>query len=477
MSSKPQRIGNTSTQGRTGELSVQDLVDKQKAYFATDVTKTYEWRIDQLDRLSRMLKENDKRFSEASRRDFKTAIQENIFEVSATLATIEFTKSQLKEWMKPVDAPIPKFLAASGHKGIVYREPYGVTLIICPFNGPLTLSLRPAANALSAGNPCILKLSDAIPATDELLLELIPKYFEPEALAAVTGNREEVTELLQLPFDFIFLTGSVGAGKAVMKAAAEHLTPVLLELGGQNPAIVDETANLLDAAKKIVWGAMAWGGQWCTSPGYAAVHESVADAFVAECKKAVVDLYGTDPKSNSDYSRIISPSAVKRLAALIDPSKVVSGGKFDESARYLDPTILYPVSWSDKVMEDEVFGPILPILPYSDLGKLLAKIKSLPRPLAAYVFSRNQQTIDRVLSSLSFGGGAVNQTNILVFIETMPFGGVGSSGVGNYYGKYGFDSLTHAKSILVSPPNVAIDHLFPPYTMEKVHALNQWFEY
>jgi aldehyde dehydrogenase (NAD+) len=203
----------------------------------------------------------------------------------------------------------------------------------------------------------------------------------------------------------------------------------------------------------------------------------VAEAFVTECKKAVVDLYGADPKNNSDYSRIVSPSAVKRLASLIDPKKVVSGGKFDESARYLDPTILYPVSWSDKVMEDEIFGPILPILTYADLGKLLAKIKSLPRPLAGYVFSRDQQTIDRVLSSLSFGGGAVNQTNVFLFIETMPYGGVGSSGIGNYYGKSGFDSLTHAKSILVSLPNVAIDHLFPPYTMEKVQALNQWFQY
>ncbi len=282
---------------------------------------------------------------------------------------------------------------------------------------------------------------------------------------------------MQLPFDFIFLTESVRAGKAVMKAAAEHLTPVVLELGGQNPAIVDETANLPDAAKKIVWGAMAWGGQWCIFPGYAAVHESVAEAFVIECKKAVVDLYGKDPKSNSDYSRIVSPAALKRLTSLIDPNEVVSGGKFDESARYLDPTILYPVSWSDKVMEDEIFGQILPIMTYSDLGKLLAKIKSLPKPLASYVFSRNQQIIDRVLSSLSFGGGAVNQTNIFLFIETMPYGGVGSSGIGNYYGKYGFDSLTHAKSILVSPPDVSIDHLFPPYTMEKVQALNQWFEY
>jgi aldehyde dehydrogenase (NAD+) len=286
-----------------------------------------------------------------------------------------------------------------------------------------------------------------------------------------------VTNLLKLPFDFIFLTGSVGVGKVVMRAAAENLTPVLLELGGQNPAIVDETANITDAAKKIVWGAMAWGGQWCTSPGYAVVHESVVGEFVAGCRKAIVDLYGADPKSNPDYSRVISSSAVERLASLIDPQKVVYGGKSDPSVRYLDPTILYPVLWSDKIMQDEIFGPLLPILMYSDLGKLIEKIKSLPKPLAAYMFSRNQKAIDQVLQSLSFGGGAVNQTNVFLFIESMPYGGVGTSGIGNYYGKYGFDSLTHAKSILISPPNVAIDHLFPPYTKEKVEAINQWFDY
>jgi aldehyde dehydrogenase (NAD+) len=457
--------------------SIEELFGKQKAYFDTDATKTYEWRVDQLDRLVRMLKENYERFADASRRDFKTAAQENAFEVSASIATSEFAKSQLKEWMKPVEAPLPRFLARSGHKGMVYREPYGVTLIICPFNGPLLLSLRPAVAALSAGNPCMLKLSEALLATDELLLELIPKYFEPEAFSAVVGARETVTNLLKLPFDFLFLTGSVGVGKVVMRAAAEHLTPVLLELGGQNPAIVDETANLPDAAKKIVWGAMAWGGQWCTSPGYAVVHESVAEQFVTECKKAVVELYGADPRNNPDYSRVISPAAVERLASLIDPKKIIYGGKSDPQARYLDPTILYPISWSEKIMEDEIFGPLLPILIYSDLGKLIDKIKSLPKPLAGYVFSRNQQAIDRVLQSVSFGDGAVNQTNVFLFIESMPYGGVGSSGIGNYYGKYGYDSLTHAKSVLISPPDVAIDHLFPPYSEEKVQALNQWFEY
>ena len=475
--STPSKLKMSEFQPTPDWDSVQELFLKQKSYFGTDATKTYEWRIEQLDRLVGMLKENYERFADASCKDFKTASQENVFEVSASIATSEFAKSQLKEWMKPVEAPLPKFLAASGHKGMVYREPYGVALIICPFNGPLILSLRPAVAALSAGNPCVLKLSEALFATDELLLELIPKYFEAEALSAVVGGRETVTNLLKLPFDFIFLTGSVGVGKVVMRAAAEFLTPVLLELGGQNPAIVDETANLPDAAKKIVWGAMAWGGQWCTSPGYAVVHECIADQFVAECKKAVVALYGADPKTNSDYSRVISPAAVERLASLIDPKKVVYGGKSDAAARYLDPTILYPISWSDRIMEDEIFGPLLPILTYSDLGKLLAKIKSLPKPLAGYVFSRNQGAIDHVLQSLSFGGGAVNQTNVFLFIESMPCGGVGTSGIGNYYGKYGYDSLTHAKSVLISPPDVAIDHLFPPYTKEKVQALDQWFEY
>src|ERR1700741_4715219 len=220
------------------ETRAEDLFNKQKAYFASDATKSYEWRVDQLNRLTRMLKDNFDRFAEASRKELKTASQENLFEVSATIATTESTKSQLKEWMKPVEAPLPKFLAASGHKGIVYREPSGVTLIICPFNGPLVLSLRPAVAALSAGNPCILKLSEGLLATDELLLELIPKYFQPESFSAVVGGREVVTKLLTLPFDFIFLTGSVNVGKVVMRAAAENITPVLLELGGQNPAIV-----------------------------------------------------------------------------------------------------------------------------------------------------------------------------------------------------------------------------------------------
>src|ERR1700692_4415281 len=440
----------------------QGIFDAQKALFATGITRTYEWRVDQLDRMARMIRENEERFQKAMAQDFKPASQEYIFETQASAGESEVQKMQLKGWMTPEEAPVPKFLAKTGHKGMVYREPYGVALIIGPFNGPLLLLVRPALAALAAGNTCILTLSEALPATTGVLLDLVPKYFDPSGVTAVPGGKDNNTELLKLPNDFIFFTGSTFVGKIVARAAAETLTPVLLELGGMNPAVVDETANIADAAKKIVWGAMAWGGQWCTSPGYAYVHESVADAFVAAGKKALVELFGDDPKSNSDYSRIINAKAVTRLASLIDPATVVAGRASDPEAHYLDPTLLYPITWDDKIMEDEIFGPILPILTYKTFDEALGRIAATPLPLAAFIFSREQNSIDRFIKDLSFGGGAVNQVNIHLFVESMPFGGVGSSGMGHYYGKYGFDMLSHAKSMLISPPDVAIDHFFPP---------------
>jgi aldehyde dehydrogenase (NAD+) len=455
----------------------QKIFAAQKALFATGVTRTYEWRVDQLDRMARMIGENERRFQEAMAKEFKTASQEFIFETQASIGESQVQKSQLKEWIKPVEAPVPRFLAETGHKGMIYREPYGVALIIGPFNGPLLLLIRPALAALAAGNTCILTLSEAIPETTRLLLELIPKYFDPNAVTVVAGGKEQNTELLKLSFDFIFFTGSTVVGKIVARAAAENLTPVLLELGGMNPALVDETANIPDAAKKIVWGKMAWGGQWCTSPGYAYVHEAVADAFVAAAKKALVDLFGKDPKSNPDYSRIINAKAVNRLASLIDPAKVIAGGKSDPEAPYFDPTLLYPVTWKDKVMEDEIFGPILPILTYNSFDDAMAQMAATPHALAGYIFSRDQKKIDRFIGGLSFGGGGVNVPNVYLFVETMPFGGTGAAGIGHYYGKYGFDALTHAKSILISPPDVAIEHLFPPYTADKNAELKKWFEY
>lgn len=457
--------------------SYQALFDRQKRHFASGVTRSYEWRVEQLDRMGSMLSENESALQQAVSEDFKTASQEKAFETLACIGEVAFQKSQLANWMAPEPAPVPRALAATGHRGVIYRDPYGVALIIGPFNGPLLLLLRPAIAALAAGNCCVLKLSQALGYTNAVLLDLVPRYFEPEAVVAMSGHREETTELLKLPFDFIFFTGSTNVGKVVARAAAENLTPVVLELGGINPALVDETANIPDAAKKIVWGGMAWGGQWCTSPGYAYVHESIAKDFVAAARAALIALYGEEPKNNPDYSRIISAHEVARLQALIDPSKVVFGGKSDPPARYLDPTILYPITWADPIMKDEIFGPILPILTYRTLDEALGRIAAGPHPLAAFVFSRSEMVVDRFVRELSFGGGAVNQVNIHLYIESMPFGGVGPAGMGHYYGKYGYDMLTHAKSMLVSPPDVMIDHLLPPYTAEKNAALKQWFEY
>ena len=231
--------------------------------------------------------------------------------------------------------------------------------------------------------------------------------------------------MLRLPFDFIFFTGSARVAKVVLRAAAENITPVLLELGGQNPAIVDQTTNVPDAAKKLVWGATAWGGQWCTSPGYAYVHEKVADEFIAECRKAVIELYGENPKENPDYSRIINAREVRRLALLVDKEKVIMGRRrMTRPKRYFAPTILYPVhDWTDRVMQGDIFGPILPILRYCNLHQAITQIKSRPRPLAGYVFSKNQNTIEQFVSGFSFGGGAVNQTNVHVYLDSIPFGG------------------------------------------------------
>ena len=455
----------------------QTVFERQKRHFVSGATRSYEWRVEQLDRMARLVSENEPALQRAVALDFKTASQEQMFETLACLREVAFQKSQLNDWMAPVEAPVPRALAASGHRGVIYRDPYGVALIIGPFNGPLLLLLRPAITALAAGNCCVLKLSMALTATSSLLLDLVAQYFNPEAVAAVAGHRGEIADLLKLPFDFIFFTGSTSTGKVIARAAAENLTPVLLELGGQNPAVVDETANIPDAARKIVWGAMAWGGQWCTSPGYAYVHESVAEAFVAESKAALLALYGPDPKSNPDYSRIIGARDVSRLAALIDPAKVVMGGESDPEARYLAPTIVYPVTCSDPIMEDAVFGPILPILTYRTLDEAFGRIAAAPHPLAAFIFSRDQHVIDRFTGELSFGGGAVNQVNVHLFVATMTFGGVGAAGMGQYYAKYGFDALTHAKSLLISPPDVAIEHLFPPYSAEKNAELKLWFEY
>lgn len=440
----------------------QQIFDAQKDHFLTDATKSYAWRIDQLDRMERMLLDNKQAFCEALHEDFGKPPFEQLFEITVPSGVIDFYRRNLHDLMAPQAVALPQGLEATGNRGVIYKEPYGVTLVIGPFNAPILLLLDPAIAALAAGNPVILKPANTTPATAALFRTLVPRYFSPENVAVVTGGREEIGELLKLPFDFIFFTGSSAVGKVVMRAAAEHLTPVLLELGGQNPTIVDETANLDIAADRIAWGHNAISGQWCIAPGYVCVHETVADAFLAKLKASIVRMYGEDPSQSPDFARMISAHDAERVASYILPDKVVHGGRFDVAARYVEPTILYPSTWDDPALQQEVFGPVLPVMAYRDLRDIVAAIKRRPKPLAAYMFSKNQAAIDHVLGSLSFGGGCINQTNLHCWIDSLPFGGVGASGMGKYYGKAGFDALSNTKAMLIGNPDVELD-VFPPY--------------
>ena len=440
----------------------QSLFDTQKEFFYTDVSKTYEWRIDQLNRLEKMLTENQETFCQALKTDFNKPPFEQLFEITVPLGNIKYYKENLKQLMTPEPVAIPKGLEETGNKGIIYKEPFGVTLVIGPFNAPILLLLDPAIAALAAGNPVILKPANTTPTVAALFQDLIPKYFKPEAVNIVTGGREEITALLELPFDFIFFTGSSAVGKVVMRAAAENLTPIVLELGGQNPTVVDETANLDIAADRIAWGHMAISGQWCIAPGYVYVHENIADEFLDKLKASVVKMYGEDPSQSPDFARMISEHDTERVASYIIPEKVVLGGRYDVKARYVEPTILYPSTWEDPAMQQEIFGPVFPILVYKDLKEIVEIIKRKPKSLAAYFFSKNQQNIDYFLNSVSFGGGCINQTNLHCWIDSLPFGGVGYAGMGKYYGKAGFDALSNTKAMLIGNPDLELD-VFPPY--------------
>ncbi|AMO96685.1 aldehyde dehydrogenase family protein [Collimonas fungivorans] len=440
----------------------QSIFDTQKSHFYSDATKPYAWRIEQLDRMERMLLEHQDEFCAALYQDFRKPPFEQLFEITVPAGVIKYYRENLKELMAPQSVAIPKGLEDTGNRGVILKEPYGVTLVIGPFNAPILLLLDPAIAALAAGNTVILKPANTTPATAALFQKYVPQYFEPENVTIVTGGREEIAELLALPFDFIFFTGSSAVGKIVMRAAAENLTPVILELGGQNPTIVDETANLDIAVDRIVWGHNAISGQWCIAPGYVYVHESVASEFIAKLKASTVKMYGADPMQSPDFARMISEHDAQRVASYILPEKVVHGGRSDIQARYVEPTILYPSTWDDPALRQEVFGPVLPVMPYQDLKQIVDIMKRKPKPLAAYIFSRNQQNIDYVLGSLSFGGGCVNQTNLHCWIDSLPFGGVGYSGMGKYYGKAGFDALSNTKALLLGNPDLELD-VFPPY--------------
>jgi aldehyde dehydrogenase (NAD+) len=369
-------------------------------------------------------------------------------EMSGVYNEIKIAISHVRDWAARRKVATPFFMMPS--KSYIYKEPYGVTLIIAPWNYPFQLLMMPLVGAIAAGNTAILKPSELSSHTAAVVEKMINKAFPVEYIHVVQGAVEETQALLALPLDYIFFTGSVPVGKAVMAAAAKHLTPLTLELGGKSPAIVHESADLATAAARISWGKFLNAGQTCIAPDYVLVHDSIKDAFIAELSKVIKKFYGDDPSRHERYCRIINDRHFQRLTALMDEKKIIYGGRANASDRYIEPTLLCPASWSDPVMQDEIFGPLLPILPYRDLEEILQKINERPKPLALYMFVNDKNIRRKIIAETSFGGGAVNNTIMHIVSHALPFGGVGPSGLGRYHGKYSFDAFSHTKSILRS---------------------------
>lgn len=441
---------------------MKTVLENQKKYYKSGVTRSITFRVEQLEKLKFGILKYENEIIHALKVDLnKPEFEAYATEVGFVLESIGYFIKHVAKWSKDqtVKTPIHQGLS----KAIIKNEPYGVVLIIAPFNYPFQLLIEPLIGAIAAGNTAIVKPSEYTPHVEAVIMKLIDELFEPQYIKCVSGGREITTELIHLPFDYIFFTGSVPVGKVVMRAAADHLVPVTLELGGKSPAIVHEDAHIEMAAKRIAWGKFMNAGQICVAPDYVYVHESIQDAFIEALQKVTLSFYGALPINSPDFCRIVNDRHFERLTGLIDHSKVVMGGQYDAKERYIAPTIMKSVTWTDAIMADEIFGPILPILTYSDLESVIETVNSKPKPLAFYVFSENESVQDYLMDQISFGGGCINDTISHVASAYMPFGGVGASGMGSYHGEESFKTFSHQKSILKKSTKFDLKLLYPPY--------------
>ncbi|MET0786084.1 MAG: aldehyde dehydrogenase, partial [Paenisporosarcina sp.] len=428
------------------------------------VTKSVEFRKAQLVKLKQAIQHHEAEIIDALYKDLrKSEFEAYATEVGFVLDSIGFMLKNLDEWMKP--EPVKTSLHLMPAKSFILREPYGSVLIIGPFNYPFQLVMEPLIGAIIGGNCAIVKPSESAHHTTQIIRKIIESTFSPHYIRVVEGEKEETSALIHAPFDYIFFTGSVAVGKLVMKAASERLTPITLELGGKSPAIIDHTANLEVSAKRIVWGKFVNAGQTCVAPDYLLVHVDVKDRFVQILMKTITEFFGINRQNSPDYGRIINARQFDRLSNLLQKESVhiVSGGNMDAEDLYIEPTILDGISWQSPSMEDEIFGPILPVMTYDRLETVIHQVRKLPKPLAAYFFSENEKAISYFLEELPFGGGCINDTISHVGSTHMPFGGVGPSGMNAYHGKASFETFTHAKSILKKSTKLPINIAFPPY--------------
>lgn len=443
---------------------VERMIQEQRNFYYTGATRSADFRKAQLDNLKQAIVANEEIIIDALASDLgKSEFEAYATEVGFVLDSIGEMQKNLDDWMEPEKVKTPFHLQPA--KSFIIREPYGSVLVIGPFNYPFQLAMEPLIGAIVGGNCSIVKPSEMTPNVARAVRIVLEEAFPTYYVRVVEGEREEVTTLIHASFDYIFFTGSVKVGKVVMKAASERLTPITLELGGKSPAIVDQTANIDLAVKRIAWGKLLNNGQTCVAPDYVCVHESVKDEFIKKLKKAISGFYGKNAQSSPDYGRIVSASQFDRLAEIIDSESgnIIYGGKTDRSNLYIEPTVLDNISWNSPSMEDEIFGPILPIITYQDLPLLLRQIRKLPKPLAGYLFSENDRAIDFFLEELPFGGGCINDTVSHVGSAYLPFGGVGPSGMNSYHGKSSFETFTHAKSILKKSTKIPTSVRFPPY--------------
>lgn len=442
----------------------ENILEGQRSYLSHLGTIDVDKRINNLKKLKKVIKKYEDEIIDALNKDLGKHIFEAYSnEVGFVYGSIDFVIKNLKNWTKV--KKVKNDAAQLPGKSYIYKSHYGAVLIIGPYNYPFQLTIEPLIGAIAGGNTVIIKPSEYATATETIIEKIIKETFDEEYIAVVTGDYKVNSDLLDLEFDYIFFTGSVNVGKIVMEKASKHLTPITLELGGKSPVIVDNTADLKVSAKRILWGKLTNAGQTCVAPDYLLAHEHIYEELIEELKNTIVEFYGNDIINNKEFGRIINEKHMNRLNNILenDKDKIAVGGDVDFEQRYISPTIIRDVTLEDSVMEDEIFGPILPVIKYKDLEDIKYYISKHKNPLALYVFSENDDFSEDIIRRFTFGGGCVNDTISHVASAHLPFGGIGTSGMGNYHGRASFDTFTHTKSIVKKSTKIDIKLVFPPY--------------
>ena len=453
--------------------SIPETIKQQRGFFATNQTKDTSFRLQQLQRLKVVISSHQDEILKALKADLNKPEFEGYFDLIAVTQEIDLALKQLPNWSRPqkVKSDLQQFPS----QALIYPEPLGVVLIIGPWNYPFSLVLSPLVGAISAGNCAILKPSELAPHTSKIVNQIIDEAFDPSFVTVIEGGVEVSQELLKQKFDHIFFTGGTRIGKIVMKAAAEHLTPVTLELGGKSPCLVDSEINLQETAKRITWGKFINAGQTCIAPDYLLVDQRIKPQLVTAIKNCLVNFYGENPATSPDYARIINVNQFDRLVSLLSQGKIIHGGDYNRDELYISPTLLEDVSLDNPVMEEEIFGPILPILTYDTLAEAIKLVNSRPKPLALYLFSHNQQKQQQVLKETSSGGVCLNDTIMQVAVSSLPFGGVGDSGIGSYHGQASFRTFSHYKSVLKKGFRFDLNWRYAPYS-NKLERFKKMFK-